>query len=60
MGEKMIAAKKFRDENSQKWANYKGPLTKEKIKEMREDNEKIKKLCHEATLEWLEEKEKGD
>ena len=52
--EKMKAAEKARMESAEKWANYKGALTPEVIKELHEDNERIKKLCEEATREWLE------
>ena len=56
MGKKMEEARKLRFEMKHKWEEYKGPLTPEKRKEMQEDDERLKKVCIEATQEWLKEK----
>lgn len=56
MGKKMEEAKRLRFEMKTKWEDYKGPLTAEKKREMQEDNERLQKVCKEATQEWLKEK----
>lgn len=59
MGEKMEKADKLRFENQQKWEKFVKSgkhLTPELIKDMRADNERVNKVCEEATREWLQEK----
>lgn len=63
MGKKLEEALKFRDENQQKWAKYfeaGGKMTPEVIKEMHEDNEKIKELGRLASIEVHEEERHGN
>ena len=63
MTEKMREYNRFKVENAEKWADFirnGGVLTPDKIKEMREDNEFLKKLGEEATREWLKQVEKSN
>ncbi len=57
MTEKQRIAEKARQDSANKWENFfmsGQPFTANKKKEMLEDRERVKKLCAEATLEWLE------
>ena len=55
--EKMKIAEQARMDSAQKWGDFfesGQPFTAEKKKEMLEDRERVKRLCEEATREWLE------
>lgn len=56
MTEKQKAVEKARYENAEKWGNFKGPLTQEKIAEMAGDNKRLQEMAEEATKEWLHNK----
>ncbi len=59
MNELQKNAIKMRHKNAQKWADYFAsgkPLTPEIIKEIHDDNERLKVVCNKATKEWLQDK----
>ena len=55
--EKMRIAEKVRSDCAKKWDEFflsGESFTEDKKRELQEDNERIRKLCDEATREWLQ------